>query len=356
MQSVFIFEDLVYVKDEVIRAIADQMSIGELAWALTRENEHIRKHFFNNLSWDDLNLLKKKLHEVITFDLQKKKAAHKKLFAVVGTLPEYRNVRFQQGFDSQEDFEGFLTKASLPAEPVYGVSGAETPVCRFFETPDSGRLLQETLAKNKADGAGTLRLPNSAIQLVNFAVCPKCGRLFSFKELAQYYARPRPDSQYKAPADQTREDARMFCSACVLYFIPSLLVVGGKPERETQFLSRLQTMYFIEQHFARRDVRVLSNNDENFVRKDKFHTKSMPKETASVQLFLNNSIAAYTTETPAASKALVKGILNDVFLKELEEKPALVCNLVYYTPPALIPNLIEGANVACSDAIFGVWQ
>ncbi|MDR2518675.1 MAG: hypothetical protein LBD13_04595 [Spirochaetaceae bacterium] len=354
MQNVFIFEDLAYVKDEVIRAVAEGMAPDELAWALTRENEHIRKRFFNDLSWDDLNLLKKKLHEIGAPDSQKKKAAHKKIFALVGGLPEYKNVRFQQGFDDQEDFEWFLTDAPLPEEAVYGFSQTDTPWPRFFETHDGARILQEITAKNKADGFGIGRLPNSAIQLVNFAVCPKCGRAFSFKELAYYYAHPRQDPSCKTPVDQIREDTRMYCSACKLYFIPSLLVVGRKVEREVQGMSRLQTLYFIEQHFARQDVRVLSSSEANFVRKDKFHTKIMPKETASVQLFLSG--IADCTETPAVSKALVKGILNDVFLKELEEKPALACNLLYYTPPALIPNLIEGANVAFNDPVFGIWQ
>ena len=354
MQSVFIFEDLVYVKDEVIRAVAAGLSMDDLAWALTRENEHIRKRFFNALSWDDLNLLKKKLQEVTAPDPVKKKAAYQKIFALVGGLAEYKNVRFQRGFDDQEDFEWYLTEASLPAEPVYGFSNADTPARRFFETHDGGRILRDITAKNKADGLGIGRMPNSAIQFINFSVCPKCDRAFSFKELAYYYGHPRQDPSCKTPVDQIREDTRMYCSACKLYFIPSLLVVGRKVEREVQGMSRLQTLYFIEQHFAQQGARVLSSNEANFVRKDKFHTKIMPKETASVQVFLSG--IADCTETPAVSKALVKGILNDVFLKELEEKPGLICNLLYYTPPALIPNLIEGTNVAFNDAVFGIWQ
>jgi hypothetical protein len=48
----------------------------------------------------------------------------------------------------------------------------------------------------------------------------------------------------------------------------------------------------------------------------------------------------------------LKAIRNDVFLKDLEEKPTLVVNIAQYTPINLLFNLVDGTNVEKGDLLF----
>jgi hypothetical protein len=50
------------------------------------------------------------------------------------------------------------------------------------------------------------------------------------------------------------------------------------------------------------------------------------------------------------------GILNDVLIKEMEEKPALISNLLQYTQANLALNLIDGSNVRKGDLLYGAWE
>jgi hypothetical protein len=47
------------------------------------------------------------------------------------------------------------------------------------------------------------------------------------------------------------------------------------------------------------------------------------------------------------------GILNDVLLKEMEERPTLITNLLQYTPANLALNLLDGSNVRKGDLLYG---
>jgi len=42
-------------------------------------------------------------------------------------------------------------------------------------------------------------------------------------------------------------------------------------------------------------------------------------------------------------------------LKDMESKPALITNLIQYTPAPLVVNLIDGSNYRKKDVLFGVW-
>ena len=51
-----------------------------------------------------------------------------------------------------------------------------------------------------------------------------------------------------------------------------------------------------------------------------------------------------------------RAIKNDVYLKDLEEKPTLITNLVQYTPYKYILNLIDGTNVEKGDLLFNEFR
>jgi hypothetical protein len=44
-----------------------------------------------------------------------------------------------------------------------------------------------------------------------------------------------------------------------------------------------------------------------------------------------------------------------VLLKEMEERPALISNLLQYTPANLALNLLDGSNVRKGDLLYGAW-
>jgi hypothetical protein len=50
-----------------------------------------------------------------------------------------------------------------------------------------------------------------------------------------------------------------------------------------------------------------------------------------------------------------KAVKNDVTLREMEEKPALIANMLQYTPANLALNLMDGSNVEKGDVLYGWW-
>jgi hypothetical protein len=195
-------------------------------------------------------------------------------------------------------------------------------MCRFSGTKNGENLLADIERKNKADGMGNAAIPGTNITLINFSVCPKCGLVFSFKDLREYYLHPRPDPAFKNAADQFRNDTRVFCAGCGTYFLPALVIADGTPKTETQFLCRTQTMNAIEDFYEKKGIKVLSRNRGNRVRRQRRCT----------------------------------GILNDVLLKEMEERPTLISNLLQYTPANLALNLLDGSNVRKGDLLYGAWE
>jgi hypothetical protein len=118
-------------------------------------------------------------------------------------------------------------------------------------------------------------------------------------------------------AQQYRNDTRICCTICGTYFLPALIISDGTPKKEVQFLCRLQTISAVERYYLSKDSRVLTKNQNNIMR--------------------------------AGNLTAIK---NDVLLKDLEEKPTLITNMLQYTPPDLMMNLIDGTNAEKGDLVF----
>jgi len=112
-------------------------------------------------------------------------------------------------FNNLEEFTAYLTERRQKEE-LYGFSQSLI-MCRFFETTNNENILADIEKKNKEQNMGNINIPNTNIKLINFSICPKCGRTFSFKELIDYYANPNSDSAFKSRKRQYREDTRAFC-------------------------------------------------------------------------------------------------------------------------------------------------
>jgi hypothetical protein len=231
---------------------------------------------------------------------------------------------FNSGFKNIDEFTAFLTKRQQSEEP-YGIFSREVIMCRFFGSKNNENILADIERKNKEQGMGNLKIPNTRIKLINYSICPKCGRVFSFKELTDYYANPRPDKTFNNRAKQYREDTRVFCHECETWFLPALVIADKTPKNEVQFLCRVQTTNAIEKLYRNKGKYVLSAKDENILRKDE------------------------------GGKTL-RAIRNDVSLKQLSPKPTLISNLLQYTPANLALNLIDGSNLQKGDVLFGAWQ
>ena len=227
----------------------------------------------------------------------------------------------QKSFESFEAFEKYLTEREHAQEKLYGIFDKDISVCRFFDSPENENILADIKQKNEAQEHGNVKIPNTNIELINYSFCHKCKTIFSFKELAEYYRNPKPDQRYKSRAHQYREDTRVYCGNCNTYFLPSLIIADGTPKSEVQFLCRAQTIDEVEKYFLEKNIRVLTKNENNIIQNGER-----------------------------------KAIKNDVFIKHLEEKPALITNILQYTPAKYIMNLIDGTNVEKGDLLFDEWK
>ena len=225
------------------------------------------------------------------------------------------------GFESIETFEKYLkTRKSRPEKP-YGIFDRDISICKFFNSGNSENILADIMAKNEKLGIGNIKIPNSDITLINYSFCAKCNTLFSFKDIIDYYKNPRPDPRYNSKAHQYRNDTRVYCNNCHTYFLPSLIISDGTPVNEVQLLCRAQTIEAVEKYLLTKNKRALTRKKSNIV---------------------------YNKNTRA--------IKNDVLIKDLEEKPALITNIIQYTPFPLILNFIEGTNIEKKDLIFDEWK
>ena len=224
-----------------------------------------------------------------------------------------------------EEFEKYLTIRQFVPEKPYGVIGKNSlPICRFFGSPDGRKnesLLEDIKRKNAEQGYGNVKIPNTNVTLINYSFCPKCKTIYSFKEVGDYYRNPAPDARYKNKAHQYRNDTRVLCNNCSTYFLPSLVISDGTPKNEVQFLCRAQTINAVEEYFLQKNKKVLTKNKKNIIQKGK-----------------------------------LRAIKNDVYLKDLEEKPTLIVNMIQYTLFHLIMNLLDGTNVKKGDLLFDEWK
>jgi hypothetical protein len=220
-----------------------------------------------------------------------------------------------------EEFEAYLTNKQQAPEDPYGIFEEDISVCRLFSSEGDEKLLADIEQKNREQGMGNVKIPNTNITLINYSVCPKCGAIFSFQDLAVYYANPVPDPAFKNQIQQFRKDTRVCCHECGDYFLPALVISDGTPRNETQFLCRIQTMNAIEEFSDKRGAAVLTHKRKNILHREG-----------------------------------CSAIRNDVPLRDLEPKPTLITNLLQYTPPALMLNLIDGSSVAKGDVLYGAWR
>jgi|GEM_PF-1192026 len=231
----------------------------------------------------------------------------------------------QKFFVNIEEFTKFLKDRWL-FDGLYGSFDKDVTMCHFQNSKKNEELLADIERKNEANGMGNFQIPSTNIKLINYSICPKCGHIFSFKDLIDYYANPKPDKRFKTVANQYREDTRVICPECNMAFLPALVVSDGTPKNEVQFLCRVQAANAIERFYSDKGKKVLSSNVENILeRRDK------------------------NGETK-------KAIRNDVLLKELSPKPTLIVNLLQYTPVNLVINLIDGTNYQKGDVLYGSWR
>jgi hypothetical protein len=217
------------------------------------------------------------------------------------------------------DFEAILS-IRRPREEPYGMFSADVTMCRFFFSKGSESILADIEQKNAEQGMGNVQIPNTNIRLINYSVCPVCGRIFTFKELAEYYRHPEIDGRFRSPGEQARNDTRVKCFDCNTWFLPALVIADGTPKNELQFLCRNQTMDAIEKYFEKKGNKVLTKKNVNI---------------------LVNTTTGF------------KAVKNDVTLREMEEKPALIANMLQYTPANLALNLMDGSNVEKGDVLYG---
>jgi hypothetical protein len=227
----------------------------------------------------------------------------------------------RSSFESIESFEDYLIRRKFTPEEPYGVFDADIAVCRFFNSEKNENLLEDIKKKNEEQKYGNIKIPNTNIMLINYSFCPNCKTIFSLEEITNYYMNPKPDPRYKNRARQYREDARVYCGSCGIYFLPSLVISDGTPKNEVQFLCRVQTIDAVEKYFFKKSINVLTRNRKNIIQRDN-----------------------------------LKAIRNDVNIKDLEAKPTLITNIIQYTPFALIMNLIDGTNVEKGDLLFDEWK
>jgi ribosomal protein L32 len=218
-----------------------------------------------------------------------------------------------------EEFEALLLERHKPEKP-YGLFTQDVTMCRMSDLRNSEELLADIERKNKEQGMGNYRIPHTNITLINYSVCPKCGAVFSFKDLSAYYSKPKPDPLFKKQSEQFRKDTRVCCAECGAYFLPALIISDGTPKNEVQFLCRIQTMNALESFYKEKKIKKLSIKASNILKKDN-----------------------------------LTAVSNDVLLQDLAEKPTIIVNLLQYTPTPLAINLIEGSNVKKGDVLYGAW-
>ena len=239
-----------------------------------------------------------------------------------------------------ERFVKFLTGRSKTTERPYGIFEADVTMCRFFDEKGSDEVLSDIQRKNEEHGMGNYKIPNTNITLINYSLCPKCKTVFSFNDLKDYYAKPKPDPWFKRSQDQFRKDTRVYCYGCRTYFLPSLVIVDGTPKNEVQYLCRMQTVEAIEKFYAERGRKVLTTTGRNIVRFEKGN------RFLGKLLHSPGVISSAATSNHAA-------ILNDVLLEEMQERPSLISNLIQYTPANLTINMLDGTNIKKGDFLFG---
>ena len=348
LNEVFTFDDIMNIDDAKLKELLWKLDTFELSKALISESAELRRKFYKNMSLKDLKTLNKDMLNTENFTVSEKKNIQRKILKLIKKMPEYSKKRFENGFESISDFEDYLLLRK-PVSEKYGIFDKEITMCRLDSIKNGEEILSDIEQKNKDEGMGNFIIPNTKIKLINFSICPVCKKVYSFKDLSTYYANPKKDSKYKNIKEQYRQDTRVYCNDCGTYFLPALIITDGSPKNEIQFLCRIQTMNAIEYFYREKGINVLSKNKSNILKKE-------IKDTQEATHILGESfmgkvfIDAKTPDTYTAT-----AIRNDVFIKDMEEKPTLITNLLQYTPINLVTNIIDGSNYRANDVLFGAW-
>ena len=193
-------------------------------------------------------------------------------------------------------------------------------VLKFFEEKNE-ELLTDIVAENEKLNMGNTTIPGTDIKLINYSICPKCKTVNNMLDLANYYANPKPDPMFKDINEQCRKDTRVCCKDCQEFFLPSLVIVDGSPISEYQWLCSTQTLDATQDHYwSSKHQKVLFANNSNRLQVEGYW-----------------------------------GIKIDVTLNELQNRPALVTNLLQYSPPEHIMRFVNNIPFTNHDVIFNRW-
>jgi hypothetical protein len=229
------------------------------------------------------------------------------------------NQAFVYSFDDLSSFEEYINEMNQNFhEQVVGMFPTDSLKIDFFKDKDSEKILNEIRLKNEKEKAGNVKIPGTELEFINYSYCPNCEKIYSFSDLIKYYNKPVPNAYFKVKGQQTRKDTSVCCDQCHTYFLPALVIIKGDPLASVQFLCRMQTINAVEEYYLNKyDKKVLTLNTNNLIKRD------------------NKNY-----------------ILNDVLLSELAEKPALILNLLQYSPFDLMIKMILGENIKEGDYLF----
>jgi hypothetical protein len=174
---------------------------------------------------------------------------------------------------------------------------------------------------------GNVKIPGTSIEIINYSPCPKCGEVHSFADVFAYYSNPVPDPEHFASrSEQYQRDTRVRCKACQSYFFPALVVVDGDPTNECQMICRSQTIREVTV-FMRQEVRqeVLWMKDENILE-------------------------------DVVDGMKVRAWRNDVDSAILKRKPALLTNMLSYTPSTLMIDFLSRKNLVEKQPLYDAWM
>jgi uncharacterized OB-fold protein len=242
-------------------------------------------------------------------------------------LNSMRSGFHESEYETTDKFLEFLTLRNQVPERVYGMYENDVAVVRFFEDGNSSKkenILADIRRMNQEQGMGNVKIPNTNIEIINYSPCPKCGHVYSFADVFNYYMHPVRDMRFQTIEEQMVMDTRVVCEECGTAFLPALIISDGTPRCEYQHICRAQTI---------RNVAV-----------------EMKRTYQLDVMYMKNSNIITQIDTG------YKAWRNDVPASKLKTFPGLFSNLLQYTPAPLMLDFISGKNLEKEEPIYGIWQ